>query len=106
MSSQEYYQQGPPQGYHQQGYPQQPQNAYGPPQGQFQGQYPPQGYPQQGYPQGQQPMQYQQGPPAPEAQRGRGGDQGCLMACIAALCCCCAVEEGCECCIDLCECFF
>lgn len=41
-------------------------------------------------------MQYQQAPP-PEAQRGRGGDQGCLMACIAALCCCCAVEEGCEC---------
>jgi hypothetical protein len=41
-------------------------------------------------------MQYEQQPP-PQAQRGRGGDQGCLMGCIAALCCCCAVEEGCEC---------
>ncbi|PTB64145.1 hypothetical protein BBK36DRAFT_142208 [Trichoderma citrinoviride] len=117
MSSQEYYQQGgypqqqqgvyPPQGYPQQGYPQQPQASYGPPQGQYgppQGQYgaPPPG--QYGPPQGQPPMQYEQAPP--QEQRGRGGDQGCLMACIAALCCCCAVEEGCECCIDLCECFF
>lgn len=41
-------------------------------------------------------MQYEQAPP-PDNQRGRGGDQGCLMGCIAALCCCCAIEEGCEC---------
>ncbi|KAL6791636.1 hypothetical protein J3E68DRAFT_408677 [Trichoderma sp. SZMC 28012] len=74
--------------------------SYGPPQGQY---GPPQG--QYGPPQGQAPMQYEQAPP-PDNQRGRGGDQGCLMGCIAALCCCCAIEEGCECCIDLCECFF
>ncbi|KAL7930835.1 hypothetical protein V8C35DRAFT_283062 [Trichoderma chlorosporum] len=74
--------------------------SYGPPQGQY---GPPQG--QYGPPQGQAPMQYEQAPPQ-NNQRGRGGDQGCLMGCIAALCCCCAVEEGCECCIDLCECFF
>ncbi|KAG6017963.1 hypothetical protein E4U43_008090 [Claviceps pusilla] len=90
MSSQEYYQ-----GQHQQGgYPQHPQQSYGPPQGQYpppQGQY-------YGPPQGQQPMQYQQAPPPQDTRGKKGGSNNCLIACLAAICCCCAVEEGCECC--------
>ncbi|KAG5949307.1 hypothetical protein E4U60_006233 [Claviceps pazoutovae] len=73
--------------------------SYGPPQGQYpppQGQY-------YGPPQGQQPMQYQQAPPQ-DTRGKKGGSNNCLIACLAAICCCCAVEEGCECCIDCCEC--
>ncbi|KAI0489633.1 hypothetical protein F4859DRAFT_509219 [Xylaria cf. heliscus] len=58
MSSHDYYNQGPPQGY-QGGYPQQPPQAYGgpPPQGQYYGSPP--------------PMQYQQQPPPQQSSSGR-----------------------------------
>ncbi|ETS86707.1 hypothetical protein PFICI_00535 [Pestalotiopsis fici W106-1] len=70
MASQQYYNQGPPQGYGGGGYPQQPQPSYGPPQGQY---GPPQGqYYQQGPPQ----MGYQQQPPP--QQQSSGGGKGCL----------------------------
>ncbi|KAK4235788.1 hypothetical protein C8A03DRAFT_36350 [Achaetomium macrosporum] len=118
MSAQQYYQQGPPQGYGgplPQGYqhPQYPQpvsifalkefhfptladdrRADG---GSFSQAYGPP--PQQGHyysPQGQ--MQYQEQP------RRSGGGDGCLKGCLAALCCCVVCEEGCECCADCCEC--
>ncbi|KAF6837584.1 hypothetical protein CPLU01_02937 [Colletotrichum plurivorum] len=94
MASQDYYNQG---GYQQQnyapggGYPQQPQPAYGPPQGHPQqgGYYPPQGQP---------PMQYQQQPPPQRGKKSGGGN--CLTACLAALCCCCVIDETCECCAE------
>ncbi|PFH63320.1 hypothetical protein XA68_13777 [Ophiocordyceps unilateralis] len=92
MSNQEYYGGG--------GYPQHPQPSYGPPQGNY---GPPQGY-NGGYQQGQPPMQYQQAPPPNESRGRRGGSNNCLMACLAALCCCCVAEEGCECCLECCEC--
>ena len=59
-------------GHHQQGYG----------GGYQQGGYPPQG---QGYYQQQQPMYVQQ------QQRG-GGSEGCLMACLGALCICCTLD--------------
>ncbi|KAI5369280.1 Putative cysteine-rich transmembrane CYSTM domain-containing protein [Septoria linicola] len=76
MSAQGYYQGG--------GQPQYGQPQYGQPQ------YPPQSY-------GQQPMQYQQGPPPMQYQQGyaqqgpppkQKKDRGCLTACLATLCCC------------------
>ncbi|KAJ2974982.1 hypothetical protein NUW58_g8487 [Xylaria curta] len=72
MSSHDYYNQGPPQGYGG-GYPQHPPQAYGgpPPHGQHYGSPP--------------PMQYQQQPPP---QQSSGGGDGCFKACIATLCCC------------------
>lgn len=71
-----HHQQGYGGGYQQGGYP--PQGGYG---GHPQGGYPPQG---QGYYQQQQPMYVQQ-------QRG-GGSEGCLMACLGALCICCTLD--------------
>ncbi|RLV82571.1 hypothetical protein JA9_003808 [Meyerozyma sp. JA9] len=71
------HQQGYGGGYQQGGYP--PQGGYG--GGYPQGGYPPQG---QGYYQQQQPMYVQQ-------QRG-GGSEGCLMACLGALCICCTLD--------------
>ncbi|RYP20952.1 hypothetical protein DL765_002489 [Monosporascus sp. GIB2] len=65
MASQEYYNQGPPQGYPPPGYP---QPAYGaPPAGQY---YQP-------------PMQYQQAPPPPPPQEQKSDN--CLKACFATL---------------------
>ncbi|RYP76356.1 hypothetical protein DL771_001795 [Monosporascus sp. 5C6A] len=65
MASQDYYNQGPPQGYPQPGYP---QPAYGaPPPGQY---YQP-------------PMQYQQAPPPPPPQEQKSDN--CLKACFATL---------------------
>ncbi|RYP79478.1 hypothetical protein DL770_006659 [Monosporascus sp. CRB-9-2] len=64
MASQEYYNQGPPQGYPPPGYP---QPAYGaPPPGQY---YQP-------------PMQYQQAPPPPPQEQK---SDNCLKACFATL---------------------
>lgn len=73
-----HHQQGYGGGYQQGGYP--PQGGYG--GGYPQGGYPPQG---QGYYQQQQPMYVQQ------QQRG-GGSEGCLMACLGALCICCTLD--------------
>jgi hypothetical protein len=88
------------QGYYGGQQPQYPPNSYGPPQGQYQQGPPPGQYYQQGPPP---QMQYQQQGPPPKQS---GGGQGCLGACLAALCCCFVVDETCECCVDCAECCF
>ncbi|KAK0383299.1 hypothetical protein NLU13_9212 [Sarocladium strictum] len=104
MSANEYYQGGAPQ---------QPPNAYPPPNqyeagrnygpgpGPDQGYYnqpgqPPMQYQQPPMQYQQQPMQYQQQPPPPQQSSG-GGNKNCLVACLATICFCCAIEECCEC---------
>jgi hypothetical protein len=70
----------PPHGY-QQGYP--------PPQQGYQQGYPP---PQQGYPPPQQGGYYQQQQPMYVQQQRLSNNEGCLMACLAALCVCCTLD--------------
>lgn len=86
------------------GYVPQAQPSYGPgtqdrgyqPQYQQQGAYPPQqgGYyqQQQGYPPPQQGGYYQQQQPVYVQQQRTLNNDGCLMACLAALCICCTLD--------------
>ncbi|CAH2353411.1 cysteine-rich and transmembrane domain-containing protein [[Candida] railenensis] len=76
------------QNYQQRGY--QPQYQQGPPQGYYQQQ---QGYPPQqgGYPP-QQGGYYQQQQPVYVQQQRQSNNDGCLMACLAALCICCTLD--------------
>ncbi|CAI4998214.1 CFC_HP_G0099550.mRNA.1.CDS.1 [Saccharomyces cerevisiae] len=79
QQQQQYYQQQQHPGYYnQQGYNQQGYNQQG---------YNQQGYNQQGYNQQghQQPVYVQQQPP-------QRGNEGCLAACLAALCICCTMD--------------